>query len=124
MKNAAVLIIEEETEFLRKLKQILHEKKITVEYASTGKEALKKIKQHKYATVILDILTHKPDGMTTIRHIRKIKKDMPIVVLTKLSHREDIEHIQSMGVRECRVSPHTTPRKFATLIYNIIKNNE
>src|SRR5512136_2230571 len=55
--------------------------KVTGE-AQNGNEAVKKLKENDYDLVLLDISMQGSDGLDVIREIKKLKPDLPVLILT------------------------------------------
>ena len=68
MKKASVLIIDDEPEARNTIAQIL-EKDCATETASSGKEAIEKMREKNYDIALLDIRMPDMDGMETLKKI-------------------------------------------------------
>src|SRR5680860_127726 len=81
---AKILIIEDEAAIRRVLVKILSEENNTylVEEAEDGLVGMEKIKDDEYDLVLCDIKMPKMDGIEVLEAIRKIKPEVPIVMLS------------------------------------------
>jgi len=81
---AKILIIEDEAAIRRVLVKILSEENNTymVEEAEDGLVGLEKIKDDEYDLVLCDIKMPKMDGIEVLEAIRKIKPEVPVVMLS------------------------------------------
>ena len=81
---AKILIIEDEAAIRRVLVKILSEENETylVEEAEDGLVGMEKIKDDDYDLVLCDIKMPKMDGIEVLEAIRKIKPEIPVVMLS------------------------------------------
>ena len=81
---AKILIIEDEAAIRRVLVKILSEENNTyfVEEAEDGLVGMEKIKDDEYDLVLCDIKMPKMDGIEVLETIRKLKPEIPVVMLS------------------------------------------
>lgn len=91
-----ILIIEDESNIRRVLIKILTEESSTyeVEEAEDGLKGLEKIKNSEYDLVLCDIKMPKMDGVELLEAVKKIKPEIPMVMLS--GHGDMETAIQSM----------------------------
>ncbi|MAW96692.1 MULTISPECIES: sigma-54 dependent transcriptional regulator [unclassified Leeuwenhoekiella] len=79
-----ILIIEDEAAIRRVLNKILSEenKNYQVEEAEDGLEGMEKIKDNDYDLVLCDIKMPKMDGVEVLEATRKIKPEIPVVMIS------------------------------------------
>ena len=79
-----ILIIEDEAAIRRVLVKILSEESDTyqVEEASDGLEGIEKIKKDDFDLVLCDIKMPKMDGVEVLEAVKKIKPEIPIVMIS------------------------------------------
>lgn len=79
-----ILIIEDEAAIRRVLTKILSEESSTyqVEEAEDGVQALEKIKNTDYDLVLCDIKMPKMDGVELLEEVKKIKPEIPMVMIS------------------------------------------
>jgi DNA-binding NtrC family response regulator len=79
-----ILIIEDEAAIRRVLTKILSEESVTyqVEEAEDGVQALEKIKNNDYDLVLCDIKMPKMDGVELLEEVKKIKPEIPMVMIS------------------------------------------
>ena len=79
-----ILIIEDEAAIRRVLTKILSEESSTyqVEEAEEGIQGLEKIKNNDYDLVICDIKMPKMDGVELLEEVKKIKPEIPMVMIS------------------------------------------
>ncbi len=123
MEKTKILIIEDD-KFLREL--ISH--KITkegfmVEEAADGEEGLEKIKKLKPNLILLDLILPGIDGFEVLK---RLKEDIslsfiPVIILSNLGQREDIEKSLRLGAVDFLVKAHFTPDEIVSKIKNVLE---
>ncbi len=78
----AVLIVDDEATIIESLKGILSDDGFEVIHAFNGYEALKKIEIESPDIVLLDIWMPGMDGIETLKEIKKIAPNLPVVMIT------------------------------------------
>jgi DNA-binding response OmpR family regulator len=96
-----ILIIEDEGRLRELLASLLKKEGFVVLTAEDGEVGLKIIKEEKPDIVILDLILPKKDGFEVLDQAKASDetKDIPIVVLTNLEEKHNIERALSYGVR-------------------------
>jgi len=79
-----ILIIEDEDNIRRVLKRILEQmdKTYQIEEAANGEEGFEKIKKNDYDLVLCDIKMPKKDGIEVLEESRKIKPEIPFIMIS------------------------------------------
>ncbi len=79
-----ILLIEDEAAIRRVLVKILTEESKTyeVEEAADGLEGVEKVKDHDYDLLLCDIKMPKMDGVEVLEAVKKIKPEIPIVMIS------------------------------------------
>ncbi len=77
-----ILIIEDEEVIQRVLKKILESEGYEIDSAYNGVEGIKKIKENDYDVVLCDIKMPKKDGIEVLEESKKIKPDLPFVMIS------------------------------------------
>ncbi len=94
-----ILIIEDEPAIRRVLAKILSEenKEYEIEEASDGVEGLEKIKKEEYDLVLCDIKMPKLDGMEVLTSSKKIKPEIPLVMISGHGDLETAVNAMKLG---------------------------
>ncbi len=94
-----ILIIEDEAAIRRVLSKILSEENDTyqVEDAEDGVEGYEKIKNNDYDLVLCDIKMPKMDGVELLEVVKKIKPEIPIVMISGHGDMETAINTMRMG---------------------------
>ncbi|GEL77037.1 response regulator transcription factor [Tenuibacillus multivorans] len=77
----SILLVEDDQEIARIIKDHLNRQKMTVTWASTGHEGWEDFNQGKYDMAIIDLMLPEMDGFQLNKHIR-LKSDVPILIIS------------------------------------------
>ncbi len=84
--NAKVLVVDDNDMNLLVMKKLLSKTKMTVDFASSGVECLRKCKNNRYDLIFMDHMMPEMDGVETLEMLRKdeesASKDTNVIVLT------------------------------------------
>jgi len=94
-----ILIVEDEANIRRVLIKILSEENSTyqVEEAADGLQGLEKIKNADYDLVLCDIKMPKMDGVELLEAVKKIKPEIPMVMISGHGDMETAIHSMRLG---------------------------
>ena len=94
-----ILIIEDEAAIRRVLTKILSEESVTyqVEDAEDGLQGFEKIKANDYDLVLCDIKMPKMDGIELLEAVKKLKPEIPIVMISGHGDMETAIHSMKLG---------------------------
>ncbi len=118
-----ILVIEDD-KFLRELMaQKLVKEGYTVAEAVDGEEGLKKVKEVKPDLVLLDLILPGIDGFEVLTNIKESSEvsQIPVIILSNLGQREDVERGLKLGAADYLIKAHFTPGEIIEKIKNIIK---
>ncbi|RLD80253.1 MAG: hypothetical protein DRJ10_07665 [Bacteroidetes bacterium] len=97
-KNQKILIVEDEDLNFLFLEKLLNTTGLEIIRASTGIEAIEKVRKHKAIDLILmDIKLPEMDGLTATREIKKIDSKIPVIAQTAYAMKGDKEEILQAG---------------------------
>ncbi|OGZ23478.1 MAG: hypothetical protein A3A08_01010 [Candidatus Nealsonbacteria bacterium RIFCSPLOWO2_01_FULL_41_9] len=93
-----------------------------VEVVSDGEQCLARVAQKIFDLVILDIVLPKMDGWEILREIKKTKgiKSMPVIILSNLSQKAEVEKGLKMGAIKYLIKAHYTPSEVVDEIKKVI----
>ena len=84
-----LLLVEDERDLSRAIKEILVYSKYEVDTAFDGLEALDYVAQYSYDLIIMDVMMPKMNGIESLKRIRAQNIDTPIIMLTAKSELDD-----------------------------------
>jgi two-component system nitrogen regulation response regulator NtrX len=82
MTEPAVLIIDDEDGIRESLSGIFEDEGYSVFTAGSGEEALKVLKEQSPDLIMLDVWLPGMDGIQTLKEIRNIKPDLPVIMIS------------------------------------------
>ena len=95
-----ILLIEDQVELCKILKDTLSLYGFEVTYALNGDEGYKKFKVLDPKLVIIDIMMPGSDGFSAVKQIRAINKEVPIIMLTAKPLTEDLVKAFDLGCND------------------------
>lgn len=122
MENA-ILIVEDD-KFLRELiSQKLLKEGYKIEQAVDGEEGVKKAKEIKPSIILLDLILPGIDGFEVLAKIKEDPdtKEIPVIILSNLGQREDVEKGLKLGASDYLIKAHFTPGEIIEKMKNIIR---
>lgn len=106
MPNPAVLIVEDDTDYLATLKILMADEPFNVTYATSGQTALETLASHHFDVVVLDINLGDINGDEILQKINKCQPATPeVVVTTAYFDHPTIINMLRMGARSYLVKP-------------------
>jgi UDP-3-O-acyl N-acetylglucosamine deacetylase len=82
LANQLVLVVDDEASIRRSLEGVLKDEGLSVAVAEDGESAIRAIIKTKPALVLLDIWMPGMDGLETLRKIKEIHEDLPVVMIS------------------------------------------
>ncbi|MDH3283330.1 MAG: sigma-54 dependent transcriptional regulator [Acidobacteriota bacterium] len=80
--GATVLVVDDEATNRQALRLVLEDEGYRIVEAGDGDEGLDKVRREEPDLVLLDIRMPKVDGMTALQQIRKLRIDLPVVMIS------------------------------------------
>lgn len=84
-----LLLVEDERDLSKAIKEILVYSKYEVDTAFDGLEALDYVEQYSYDLIIMDIMMPRMNGIESLKKMREKGIDSPIIMLTAKSELDD-----------------------------------
>lgn len=82
MDTLRVLIVDDEDDFRETIVKRLNARKILAEGAASGVKALQLLENKDYDVIVLDVKMPDMDGIEALRHIKKLKPEIEVIMLT------------------------------------------
>lgn len=94
-----------------------------VETARDGEEGLKVAAKSKPDIILLDVLMPKLDGFETLKRLKADPdlKDVPVIMLTNLGQKEDVEKGLQEGAEDYLIKAHFVPSEAVEKIRAVLK---
>src|SRR5690606_37205765 len=114
---ARILIIEDESAIRRVLIKILSEENESyhVEGAEDGQKGLEAIKKHDFDLVLCDIKMPKMDGVEVLETVRKIKPEIPFIMISGHGDLDTAVNTMRMGAFDYISKPPDLNRLLTTV---------
>ncbi|KPJ57575.1 hypothetical protein AMJ49_00435 [Parcubacteria bacterium DG_74_2] len=121
---AKKILIVEDDKFLRELiARKLKESDFDVLEAIDGEEGLRKTKEEKPELILLDLILPGIDGFEVLSRIKEDPntKSIPVIILSNLGQREDVEKGLKIGAVDYLIKAHFTPSEITEKVKNALK---
>ncbi|MEK7649918.1 MAG: response regulator [Patescibacteria group bacterium] len=112
--EAIKILLVDDDDFLLDMYSVkFKEEGFLIDVASSGADALDKLKKGAYDVVLLDIVMPALDGFEVLTRIKKerLAEKAIIIILSNLGQKEDIERGLSLGAHDYVIKAHFTPRE-------------
>ncbi|MCK4501266.1 response regulator [Candidatus Babeliales bacterium] len=120
-KKIKILIIEDDNFLSGFYSKKLSDENYEVFSAFDGEKGVKIAKEKKPDLILLDLILPKMSGFDVIEKLKSGDcKDIPIVLLTNLSEKENIERALSLGVEDYLIKVYFTPSEIVEKIKKIL----
>ena len=122
-RNEIVILLVEDDKFLRELLAgKLEREGYTVLGAFDGEEAMQHIKTSRPHLILLDLVLPGMDGFEILTTLKQGTEtaNIPVIVLSNLGSREDIDKAMNLGARDFMVKAHHTPQEILEAIKKIL----
>lgn len=100
-----ILVVDDEEQLCRVLKEHLNNRGYRVETAGDGLEALHTIAGHAIDLVLLDMCMPTRDGLSVLQELHERFSSVPVIVMTGLAPQEEVEDALRLGARSCLSKP-------------------
>lgn len=97
MSHAAILVVDDETDFTNTLAEVLARQDCEVHKAFSGQQALQALDAYQFDLVILDLLMPLIQGLEILKKIKHIDRSLPIIVLTADHKPESVAEAMQLG---------------------------
>src|SRR3990172_1123997 len=105
MSGETILIVDDEESVRKSLADVMRDEGYEVVSAASGREGLDLLHEAQPSLALLDIAMPEMDGIETLRRIREIRPDMPVVMVTGHGTIETAVKTTKMGAYDFIVKP-------------------
>jgi len=121
MDKKLVLIIEDDKFFQSLVSKRLINEGFDVITASDSKEALKVLEEKKPALILLDLILPLLSGFEILSIIKKDErtKDIPVIVLSNLGQKEEVEKAMALGAKDFMIKVNFTPEEIVRKVKSV-----
>jgi DNA-binding response OmpR family regulator len=104
-KMTKILVVDDEPVIVNLLKRFLEKKSFEVMTASSGFEAMTKVKEEKPKIVILDIYMPGKSGLEVLKEIKEHDKDTGVIMVTAVTDEATGRNALDMGAFDYIIKP-------------------
>jgi excisionase family DNA binding protein len=108
-----VLVVDDEATIRDLLSKTLALAEYDVDLAPDGRTALERLRIIPYDLLITDLKMPGVDGLTVIREARRLKADLPVIIITGFSNEASAIEAVNLGVSGYLTKPFRVPRVLA-----------
>ena len=122
-KEIHVLLVEDDTFLANIYKTKFEMEKFKVTVATDGEAGFEAAKKKNPDIILLDILLPKMDGFTVLENLKKEDsvKDIPVILLTNLGQKDDVEKGLEMGAVDYLIKAHFKPSETVDKVKKVLK---
>ncbi len=124
MGKKKIIIVEDDNFVAEVYSTKLLEMGYEVRVAQNGEEGLKMIREEKPDIVLLDIIMPVMGGVEMLEELKKKEewKEIPVILLTNVGEKENIQKMRSLGAQDYLIKSHFTPAEVIEKIESILEN--
>lgn len=100
-----ILVVEDRESTFMIIEETLYETRVNLKWVENGEEAVKMVQEKDFDLIIMDINMPVMNGFDAIAQIRKISKDIPIIVQTTYSSDQDRKTAYRLGCNDYITKP-------------------
>jgi len=122
-KDKKVMIIEDDKFFISLIAKKLTDSGFLALFANDGKMAFEVLAQQTPDIILLDIMLPDIDGFEILTRLKKDEhlKDIPVVFLSNLGSKEDINHGKELGATDFLIKATVTMEEVVKEVEKILK---
>ena len=109
-----ILVVDDEESIRDLLSKTLALADYEVDLAPDGRTALDRLRLIQYDLLITDLRMPGVDGLTVIREARRLKADLPVIIITGFSSEASAIEAINLGVQGYLTKPFRVPRVLAS----------
>jgi DNA-binding NtrC family response regulator len=110
LQKTLILIVDSSFTDRETLKTILEERGYSVATASTGSEALARVREKRFDIIFLDVKLPDIDGLDFFEQVKAIDPEVAVIMMTGYSETELMQKVISQGAYTCIYKPFNVDR--------------
>ena len=118
--NINILAVDDEKDCRELIEKQLSRKGYNVDTASSGEEAIAKVKANKPNVVFLDIRLPGMDGLLVLKRIKDMDKSIGVIMTSALGEERVIKEAMELGADGYLVKPFNMSKLEATIFCNVL----
>ena len=107
-KKYRILIADDDDSFRELMEAMLESENIEILLAEDGEDALKKFEHEKPDLLITDMMMPKVWGLDLIGAVQGVDPGFPIIAISGISKKDELERLKRLGVRAVFSKPFKT----------------
>jgi len=111
--RSRVLVVDDESSIRELLQKTLALAEYEVDTAPDGRAALERLRLGNYDLLIADLKMPGMDGLTLIREAKRLKTDLPVIIITGFSTESSAIEAVNLGVAGYLTKPFRVPQVLA-----------
>jgi excisionase family DNA binding protein len=111
--RSRVLVVDDESSIRELLQKTLGLAEYDVDTAPDGRAALERLRLGNYDLLIADLKMPGMDGLTLIREAKRLKADLPVIIITGFSTESSAIEAVNLGVAGYLTKPFRVPQVLA-----------
>jgi excisionase family DNA binding protein len=108
-----ILVVDDESSIRDLLSKTLALAEYDVDTVADGRSALEQLRLHPYDLLIADLKMPGVDGLTVIREAKRLKSDLPVIIITGYSTETAAIEAVNLGVSGYLTKPFRVPQVLA-----------
>ncbi len=100
-----VLVVDDEPDMGEMLTRLLYSQGYLTDIANSGKEAVQKVCEGNVDFVLLDIMMPGMNGIETLRQIKAIRSEIPVVMITAYATLKTAQEAMNLGAYDYITKP-------------------
>lgn len=104
-EKSVVLVVDDERDICEMFIKILYEEGYLTDMANSGREAIKKVLDGRLDFVLLDIMMPEMSGIETLRRIKAIRPELPVVMITAYATLKTAQEAMRLGAYDYITKP-------------------
>ncbi|MCL4424840.1 MAG: response regulator [Firmicutes bacterium] len=115
-----LLVVDDQAPIRRLLEEIFRRDRLTVVSVSNGVEAIEVAQREKPVAALIDLRMPGQGGLETLRQLKDIDPDLPVVMMTALGDEVEVKEAQRLGC-SCFLAKPFDINEVRVLIFSLLR---